>query len=288
MTNNSDKPESLEKQAIALAQKGQLDEAIKFFEKAVDQNSEDGMLRYNFAITYIKKNQNKDALEQLKLSLRYEPKHPNSYFALATRYQPDGPDWKSAIFYLAFLDLENQSPKANTSKERLERLGIDALIFDEKSWLESAKNDFESIILEMGDAGAEYGNQLTNGKLGKNQEIMKGLKQYFSEVWPQKAEEWAYLHFENAQKLIDDRMYRAAIAQLIIGLEILPNDHAAVIKLAKAYGFAGEYERAYRISQMIDFKKIRPEERDEIRTNREDFHEYLRKSLSESSNRKNG
>jgi thioredoxin-like negative regulator of GroEL len=73
--------------------------------------------------------------------------------------------------------------------------------------------------------------------------------------------QWAGPHFENGVNLAEKGKYRAAIAQLVTGLDILPHDQPAICALASAYAFAGDFKQASEIINLVNVEKVDPDTR---------------------------
>lgn len=62
------------------------DEAIFYFKKAIDLNSEFAEAYYNLGITYEELGKHKDSIEALKRAIQLVPNYANAYYALGYAY----------------------------------------------------------------------------------------------------------------------------------------------------------------------------------------------------------
>ena len=249
------KAERLQDKGIQLAESGNLNEAIKYLQNAIELEPENGIFRFNLGLAFLNHSYLEEALEEFKLSIRFKPSHADGYFALATSLLPLGPDWKSAIYYLAYLDLTKSGEKAHTAKTRLTELGRDALSFDVEQWIDTAERSYEGFVQDMGKTGANIGHTISQIRPESEEAVVSGLQKYLFDIAPSKAVEWASLYFENGIKFINNSKYRVAIAQIVTGLDIFPHDQLALCILANAFTLANDYEQAIRTIDFIDVEK---------------------------------
>ena len=261
MFGSKSKAERLQDKGIHLAERGNYEEANKYFQQAIDMEQENGIFRYNLGLSYVNSNDIPKALEELKLSIRFKPDYADSYFAIATSIFPQGPDWKAAIYYMAYLDYSKHGEKARTAQKRLAELGRHALAFDVKQWLDIAEVNYKDFVGDMGNMGSRLGHFISQQKPESEDVIVNGLQSWLSDVAPYKAMQWAGPHFENGINLVEKGKFRAAIAQLITGLDILPHDQPAICALAGAYAFAGDFKQASAIINIVNIEKADPDTR---------------------------
>ena len=258
MFNFKSKAENLEDKGTRLAQKGRHREAITYLQQATDLEPENGIFRYNLGLAYVNSNDIRQALEEFKLSIRFSPNYADSYFAIATGIFPQDPDWKAAIYYLAYLDFSKHGEMARTSERRLGELGRQALTFDTKQWLELAEVNYSEFVKNMGNMGSRLGHTISQQK-PEEDVIVNGLQSWLSDIAPQKAMQWAGPHFENGVNLAEKGKYRAAIAQFVTGLDILPHDQPALCLLASTYAFSGDFQQASDILNLVNVEKVNPD-----------------------------
>jgi tetratricopeptide (TPR) repeat protein len=279
------KAERLQDEGILFGERGHYDEAIKYLQQALEIEPENGVFRYNLGLTHTKSSDIQRALEEFKLSIRFKPDHADSYFAIATGIFPQGPDWKAAIFYMAYLDFSKHGEMARTAQKRLAELGREALAFDIKQWQDSAEIGYEHFVMGMGNMGAKFGHTISQQKPETEDVIVSGLQNYFSDVAPSKAMEWAGPHFKNGVELTVKGKYRAAIAQLITGLDILPHDQPAMCALASAYAFAGDSKQASEILNLIKIEKVDSDTRQFMANQVKELKDYIHSHSSYSRQR---
>jgi tetratricopeptide (TPR) repeat protein len=156
------KAERLEDKGIRLTKRGRYEEAITYLQQAIDMEPENNIFRYNLGLAYVDSNDIQKALEEFKLSIRLKPNHADSYFAIATGIFPQGPDWKAAIYYMAYSDFSRHGEMARTAQERLAELGRQALTFDVKRWLDFAEVKYKDFVRDMGNMGSRFGHTILN------------------------------------------------------------------------------------------------------------------------------
>jgi tetratricopeptide (TPR) repeat protein len=250
------KAERLQDQAIRAAESGDAILSMRLFDEAVQLEPENGTIRYNAALTYSRLGDISRAREEYKLAIRFAPVHADSYFGLATSLYPEGPDWKTAIYYRAYLELSSSGEKAAASRKHLSEFGIGARSFDVAVWLKSAEVTYEAFVKHMGESGRAFGGGLANVDAQERAKIAQGINEWLVTVAPQKALQWAAPHFRAGLDLADKQRFRLAIAQLFTGLEILPGDHSARCLLAHTFALAGDYDLSSQLLQLVDLNKI--------------------------------
>jgi hypothetical protein len=176
---------------------------------------------------------------------------------------------------MAYLDFSKYGEKARTAQTRLAELGHEALAFDVRQWLDSAKVGYEHFVRDMGNLGARLGCTVSQPKPETESVLVGGLQGWFSDIAPSKAMQWARPHFTNGVELIGKRKYRAAIAQLITGLDVFPHDQPAICVLASAYAFAGDYKQASETINLVEIEKVDPESRQFITSQVKELKAYI-------------
>ena len=273
MIQSKREAESLLDKGISFAEKGHHRDAISLFKQAISIEPRNGVFRFNLGLSYMRIDELQKAIEEFILSIRYSPYYSDSYFSLAACYLLLGPDWKAAVYYLAYLDFSRFGKKAKEAKKRLSEMGRDALIIDVKDWIKAAEDKYNDFIHDMGLTGIKLGEKVTPKESDNREEILGGLQSWLTDVAPSKAKEWAGPHFENSIKLAGKGKLRAGIAQLITGLDIYPHDHPARCTLARIYVALGEHKQASEILNFVDvegddpvIKSILSSEIEEIRS----------------------
>jgi len=239
-----------------LAKVGKLDGAISHFTQALEYCPEDGIVRFNRGLAYTRNNQLDEALEDFRLAIRFKPGYADSYFALAISYRMLGPAWKAGACYQAYLDLMPHGEKSQVARMRLREMGGCATDFQEREWLQAACKNYEEAARTTSATMA----RITGRALGiaATEAMSKKGSDWMIQVVATLAQEWAFAHFRAAASLYDRKKFRAAIVQLIEGLEILPYDQEAIIMLASSYALAGEPERAACLANQVKRDKLRP------------------------------
>ena len=251
-------------EGIRLAESGRIDEAVVRFQTALEIKSDEGSVRYNLGLAYMNKQDPARAIEEIKLALRFEPRYPDTYFALATLYKLLGPEWKARQCYLAYLEFTSRGEKAQVAVERLNQLsGADSFL-DPAQWINAAHAKYDSYVERIADTGETLGIRITSEKPDETGKIAKGLRSYFRHIAPQKAQQWAARHFLAGSDLVEARMYRAAIVQFIESIELYPHDQLAMASLAEAHALAQDQSLAARLAELIDVSQEDPELRADL------------------------
>lgn len=242
-----------------LAKVGKLDGAISHFTQALEYCPDDGIVRFNRGLAYVRNNQLDKALEDFRLAIRFKPGYADSYFALATSYRVLGSAWKATACYQAYLDLMPYGEKSQVARTRLPEMGSCAADFQEKEWLQAAcENHDENCEEFVRTTSATVARIIRALEMDVTDAVRKEGRDWMTQVAAAKAQEWAFAHFQAASSLYDRKKFRTAIVQLIEGLEILPYDQEAIIMLASSYALAGEPERAACLANEVRRDKLRP------------------------------
>src|SRR6266508_6901858 len=258
--------EALYLKAIDLAEIGKADQAITYLQKAIDLEPENGIIRYNLGLVYIKNSCLNEAIGEFKEAIKYEPEDANSYFALATCYFCKGIVPMTAIYYLAYLDFETTSEKAITVKARLYQLGSEGIKFPIQKYMDIAKEDFETRL--------EGFQKPIRDKLEKKAtpDIVAKAMEALSKALGQ---EFSHLHFRIAEEFYEKEKLRAAIVHIICGLGIRPSRQYPITLLAACYAELGEYNQAEEVMKLIEIDKAEPDEIQMIKDQCEHLKKYI-------------
>lgn len=243
---------ALESRAISLSEQGQIKESIRIFQKAIELEPEDGVLRFNLALTHMKNSDLDAAIQELRESIKFKPDYADSYFAMATCYYGKGVPPRAALYYLAYLDFENSNEKARTSKARLNEFGKEGAQFPIKLYLDFARTELERRVSEIvKNLAGQYGGNMTP-------EIEANLRPMTS----RKLEEhWSAPHFVIASDLLEQDNCRASIAHFIEGLLHAPDRQVALCSLAAAYADEGDFDQAETVLSLVDVNKADADEK---------------------------
>jgi hypothetical protein len=267
-------------EGIRLADAGFFDQAIEKFRQALTIKDDEGNIRYNLGLAYLRKSSPTDALEEFKLAMRFEPLYADSYFAVATVYKLLGPAWKAWYCYLAYLDLVSRGDKAQTARNRLQELGQAAASFNARQWLETTKIGFEAFIDRAAETGEILGLRLGSDKPESRQVIADGLRGHLRHEAPNLAYNWAVNHFNAANNLLKKNKYRAAFVQYIVGIELFPHEQLVLTYLSGAFAMAGEFSASREIADLVDLSKAKPETKVQIAEKLEMTRQYIAKQTS--------
>lgn len=118
---------TLSQRAWSFSQKGESQEAINYYLKAVALYPKDGDLHYNLAIEYIKTGQFDLAVGALKEAVAVNPKDSHAYYNLGVIYENQLNDKKQALAYykkyMKYAPLEKDEAVAMWIKEISRQLG---------------------------------------------------------------------------------------------------------------------------------------------------------------------
>jgi len=133
---------------IALLQKGSLDEAIVYFEKAVEVMPDYDRGHYNLGAALLKKGQHDKAILHLRDALKLNPNYTKAYYTLATALSGKGENDQAIACYERALKLDPYFADAHGS------LGN---ILLEKGQIDSAMDHYRKAIeIDPGNATAHY------------------------------------------------------------------------------------------------------------------------------------
>lgn len=89
-------------------------DAAEVYQHAIRDDSENSLLRFNYAVTLEKLERQDEALRQLKIALTLRPSHPGSHLLLSRLYRTRGYRVPAILAGLRFLILEPESGRSQT------------------------------------------------------------------------------------------------------------------------------------------------------------------------------
>jgi tetratricopeptide (TPR) repeat protein len=99
---------------IALFKAGRLTEAIEHYEKALQINPNYADAHVNLGVALIQTNRPKEAIEHIKLALRLKPNFPEAYNNLGSAFEAMGLYQQAIEYYKVALQLKPDYPEAHT------------------------------------------------------------------------------------------------------------------------------------------------------------------------------
>ncbi|MGH2534027.1 MAG: tetratricopeptide repeat protein [Thermomicrobiales bacterium] len=121
-----DDPRALSNLANLLANLGNPEESITWYERALAVTPDDASLRLDFAQTLVSANKPNDAELQFEKAIELDPNNPQSHYYLAELYQMwDPPRSDDAIAaYLRVIEVGPDTYVADQSREQLVAMGV--------------------------------------------------------------------------------------------------------------------------------------------------------------------
>ncbi len=244
---------------IALSKAGRYDDAVPLLRKAVDLNDSDGNLHYHLGMAYFGKESYRDAGMSFEMALMRSPMRARSYFTLGYCYFRSGSLWKALNCYLAHLDFREGGEADTHSREMVAALNAPSMpdTFDERVWIDTSRQTRIAAVQGL----AESYVPTVRTAIKESNRPEKVILNAAETIAAAKIDACALSYLGNGKKLGDKGLMRAALVQMILGVQLQPNNQLAIAMLAFNYATVGEYSRGARIAKIVDTAQVGEETR---------------------------
>jgi tetratricopeptide (TPR) repeat protein len=263
---------------IALATKGQIDEAIRQFQEVIRLKPDDTEAHYNLGIALARKGQTEEAIRQFQEAIRLKPDYTKAHYnlgdALARKGQTDEairqfqeairlkPDDAEAHNNLGTA-LARKGQTEEAIRQYQEAIGLKPdnaeahynlgnILFKKDQTDEAIRQFQEAIRLTPDYAEAHY--SLGNA-LGRKGQIEEAIRQYQEVI--RLNPEYADAHYNLGSALLTKGQIEEAIHQFREVIRFKPDDAEAHNNLGTALGKKGQTEEA--ISQFQEVIRLKPD-----------------------------
>ncbi len=126
------------------------DKALKYYKKAEKLNSQNYLIPFNIAITYINKKEYENAQKYLLKALQLNPNHSSSHFYLALLYENKDKNIQAFLAYSRFCSIERQGERYEFAVQKIKRI-LNSNIKENKKNNSTVIN-INSLLLDKPDA----------------------------------------------------------------------------------------------------------------------------------------